>query len=150
MERIDVRLPLPATGNRQQSVFLHLLNGSCNGRLRSTKLLSHAHLTRIDALIVPGIGEELGINDFGSKGEFCMVQDTIGNLGKATSGNRIKPGQDDVLMVLEMTDMGQLFHRYTQADTRDTVIPRYHGVIRSKRALPVRVRCIPLAPDNPA
>jgi len=66
---------------------------------------AHAHvlrepfLPRKAVVVSPGVAEEHGVGNFGSKGQRRIAEDKIGDLGKAFPSNRIKGVQLDVLLL---------------------------------------------------
>ena len=103
MEGVNVRLALAAAGNLQQSMRFHLFDGPRNSRLGRANFRAHAYLTWINAVVMPRIGKQFGIDDFGGKREIWIVQDTIGHLGKAASRYRVKTGLDSLSIAESVT-----------------------------------------------
>lgn len=110
LKDVEVGLALSPALHLEPAPALQLLDGAGDGGLGCAKILGHALLAGKDHVIGPGVGEQHAVDDLSIGRDRGILQQEIGDLRKATSRDRVKPLQDDVLLLLKARDVHQFLH----------------------------------------
>ena len=104
VDGVKVGLPLAATLNGNQTGAFQLSHEFSHPRPAHPHVLGQSVLPWKAGIIVPGIAQKHGVSDFGSRRQFRVLEDEIGDLSEAILEHGIGRVQPQVLLLEDFPD----------------------------------------------
>ncbi len=98
MYGVEIGLPLPSPANRDEAALTEFGDEVGDARDTQAHIRRQALLSREATVIVPRVREKHRVGQLGSDGEVRVAEQEIGNLRKASGGNRIEGVESNVLL----------------------------------------------------